>query len=199
MIRINLLGQPRPRARRPTVPLGSTFQLLSPILVLLIAGAVLWVHYQAMNTDLSAQRQEREKLRSDKAQLEQLKQQIQAFEQQKAALQQRISVIESLRRQKTGGQELLDMVATTVTRTEALWLTSLERKGNTLTIEGTAGSVNAVANYITQLKRSGYFQNVEIKESKQDEGTTVVQTFHFILTAEFVLPETRVSGRVGTD
>ena len=30
---------------------------------------------------------------------------------------------------------------------------------------GTAGSINAVANFITQLKHSGYFDQVEIKES----------------------------------
>ena len=34
---------------------------------------------------------------------------------------------------------------------------------------GTAGSINAVANFITQLKHSGYFDQVEIKESAQDD------------------------------
>jgi Tfp pilus assembly protein PilN len=191
MIRINLLGRPRPKARRAAVPLGATLQLLSPLLVVLIAIVVLWVHHRAMDTELTAKREELSKLRADKAQLEQLKQQLEAFERQKAQLQQRIDVIETLRRQKTGGQELLDMVATTVSRTPELWLTNLERKGNTLTIEGSAGSITAVANYITQLKRSGYFSNVEIKESKQDERSTAVAIFHFTLTAEFTLPESR--------
>ncbi len=199
MIRINLLGRPRPKVRRAAVPLGSTLQLLSPLLVVLLAFIVLWVHHQAMDSELTAKREELSKLRADKAQLEQLKQQIEAFERQKAQLQQRIEVIEALRRQKTGGQELLDIVATTVSRTAELWLTNLERKGNTLLMEGSAGSITAVANYITQLKRSGYFTNVEIKESKQDERSTAVAIFHFTLTADFTLPESRVAARAGGD
>ena len=35
-----------------------------------------------------------------------------------------------------------------------------------------------MANYITQLKRSGYFQQVEIKESHQDESNKAVEIFH---------------------
>jgi type IV pilus assembly protein PilN len=197
MIRINLLGQPRPKAGRAAVPLGSTLQLVTPLIVLLVAILVLYVLYATRASELAAVQEDVKRLRDEKTQLEQIKQQVEAFERQKAILQQRISVIEGLRRQKTGGQELLDTVATTVARTEELWLTSLERKGNTLTIEGTAGSINAVANYITQLKRSGYFDKVEIKESRQDERSTAVQTFLFSLTAEFVLPETAAAARAG--
>ena len=56
-------------------------------------------------------------------------------------------------------------------RTDTLWLTSLDRNGDALTIQGTAGSINAVANFITELKTSGYFDQVEIKESTQDPKT----------------------------
>ena len=59
------------------------------------------------------------------------------------------------------------MVANTVVRVDALWLTSLERTGDNLKISGEAGSINAVANFITQLKRSGYFDKVEIKRRKK--------------------------------
>jgi Tfp pilus assembly protein PilN len=46
-----------------------------------------------------------------------------------------------------------------------------------------------VANFITALKRSGYFQKVEIKESKQDERNTAVQTYTFEISAEITLPQ----------
>jgi Tfp pilus assembly protein PilN len=126
---------------------------------------------------------------SEKARLEQLKQQVDNFEKQKAVLQQRIGVIEGLQRNRTGGQELLEAIANTVSRTDTLWLTSVERKGDGLTINGSAGSINAVANYITQLRRSGYFQTVEIKESHQDDSNKAVQIFIFTLTAQFGLPQ----------
>jgi Tfp pilus assembly protein PilN len=89
-----------------------------------------------------------------------------------------------LQRGRTGGQELLDQVANTVSRAENLWLVSMTKKGNTVNLEGAAASINSVANFITALKRSGYFQKVEIKESKQDEKNTAIQTFTFSISAE---------------
>jgi len=68
------------------------------------------------------------------------------FEKQKAVLQQRISVIEELQRNRTGGQQLLDAIANTVGRTDTLWLTSVDRKGDSLSLNGSAGSIDAVAN-----------------------------------------------------
>jgi len=113
---------------------------------------------------------------------------VEAFEKQKVVLQQRVSTIEQLQRDRTGGQELLDMVANTVSRTENLWLTTMTRKGAVLTINGSSASINSVANFITAMKRSGYFQKVEIKESKQDDKNTAVQTFLFEINAEISPP-----------
>jgi len=62
------------------------------------------------------------------------------------------------------------------------------RKGNTLSLEGSSASINAVANFITALKRSGYFQKVEIKESRQDEKNMAVQSFLFQISAEITPP-----------
>jgi Tfp pilus assembly protein PilN len=99
-------------------------------------------------------------------------------------LQQRVGTIEQLQRDRTGGQELLDQVANTVSRAENLWLTSMTKKGSTVNMEGAAASINSVANFITALKRSGYFQKVEIKESKQDDKNPAIQTFTFSISAE---------------
>jgi type IV pilus assembly protein PilN len=189
MIRINLLGQARPKAARRAVPLEATLQITLLVLALVAAVGFLFIHYYQMNREMSDLQTKIRTKQAEKARLENLKQQVENFDRQKAVLQQRIAVIEELQRNRTGGQELLDMVATTVTRTDELWLTSLSRKGNTLTFEGSAASINAVANFITQLKRSGYFQKVEIKESHQDEKSTAVQTFVFTLNAEFALPQ----------
>jgi Tfp pilus assembly protein PilN len=108
---------------------------------------------------------------------------VETFDKQKAVLQVRVDTIEKLQRDRTGGQELLDMVANTVSRTENLWLTNMTRKGNTLNIVGSSASINSVANFITAMKRSGYFQKVEIDETKQDDKKGV-ETFTFTLNAE---------------
>ncbi len=189
MIRINLLGRVRPKAARQAVPLEATLQVVFLVAALLVAFAVLYYNWHSTNQQIIEVRLHIQKQTGEKARLEQLKAQVDEFERQKAILQQRIAIIEQLQRNRTGGQELLDAVANTVVRTDTLWLTSLTRQGNGLTILGTAGSINAVANFITQLKHSGYFDQIEIKESVQDTKNVAVQTFTFTLTAQFALPQ----------
>jgi type IV pilus assembly protein PilN len=191
MIRINLLGQIRPKAARRSAPVDAGAAV--PF-VFIGAGAaagvlVLFLLYFSWQKQLSEENQRIKTLQAQKTDLMQIKQQVDNFEAQKKILTQRVQTIEQLQRDRTGGQELLDEIASTVSRTENLWLTTMTRKGNNLAIEGSSASVNSVANFITALKRSGYFQKVEIKETKQDERSTGVQTFVFQLSAEISPPQ----------
>lgn len=189
MIRINLLGQARPKAGRKSVPLGAALPTALIGAGILFGVLVLGFYYFTLQKSLNQEKERIKQLRAQKTELEQIKQQVEGFEKQKQVLQQRVAIIEQLQRDRTGGQELLDMIANTVSRTENLWLTSLVRKGSGLTIDGSAASINSVANFITQMKRSGYFQKIEIKESKQDEKNVNVQTFTFELSAEIAPPQ----------
>jgi len=155
----------------------------------LVGAVVLGFFYYTWSSQLTAENNKIKTLQAEKTQLEQTKQQVEAFEKQKAILQQRVNTIEQLQRDRTGGQELLDMVANTVSRTENLWLTQMTRKGSSLSMDGSSASINAVANFITALKRSGYFQKVEILESKQDDKNLALQTFTFQITAEIAPPQ----------
>lgn len=191
MIRINLLGRARPKPQRQAVPLEATLQVVFFLAAMVVALGVLYYNWHSTNEQITEVRLHIQKQSGEKARLEKLKMQVDEFERQKGVLQQRINIIEQLQRNRTGGQELLDALADTVTRTDTLWLTSLNRQGNGLTIVGTAGSINAVANFITQLKHSGYFDQIEIKESTQDTKNSDIQTFAFTLTAQFALPQDR--------
>jgi Tfp pilus assembly protein PilN len=188
MIRINLLGQAKPKASRRPVDTGAAVPALFIGAGLLFGCVVLGYLYYSWQRQLNDENARIKQLQAQKTDLEQIKQQVEAFEKQKQVLQQRVSTIEQLQRDRTGGQELLDQIASTVARTENLWLTSMIRKGNNLSIEGSSASINAVANFITALKRSGYFQKVEIKESKQDDKNVAIQTFNFQLSAEISPP-----------
>ncbi len=188
MIRINLLGQNRPRSARRPVDTGAALPALFIGAGVLLGFLFLFYMYNQWSRQLDTETGKIQSLRAQKTQLEQTKQQVEAFEKQKTILQQRVSTIEQLQRDRTGSEELLDMVANTVSRTENLWLTTLTRKGSSLSMEGSSASINAVANFITALKRSGYFQKVEIKESKQDEKNAAVQTFLFQISAEIAPP-----------
>src|SRR5271163_739160 len=183
MIRINLLGQIRPKATKQSVPLESTLQILLGVAALAIALIVLSVTYYSQKHQLDDTNQRIQALRLEKANLQVIKQEVDRFETQKAALQTQIGVIENLQKNRTGAQELLQMVANTVVRVDQLWLTTLERKGDNLDIAGEAGSVNSIANFITQLKRSGYFDKIEIQEAKEDDVVKSVTTYGFTMSA----------------
>jgi Tfp pilus assembly protein PilN len=189
MIRINLLGQIRPKAARRPVDTGAAMPLVFIGAGVLLGGLFLFYFYHSWQTQLNEENARIKQLQAQKTELEQIKLQVAAFEKQKVVLQQRVSTIEQLQRDRTGGQELLDQVANTVSRAENLWLTSMTKKGSAVTLMGSAASINSVANFITALKRSGYFQKIEIKESKQDDKNTAVQTFLFTINAE-IAPNT---------
>jgi Tfp pilus assembly protein PilN len=188
MIRINLLGQAKPKGSRRPVDTGAALPALFIGAGLVFGCLILGYLYYSWQRQLNDENTRIKQLQAQKTDLEQIRQQVEAFEKQKQVLQQRVSTIEQLQRDRMGGQELLDQIASTVARTENLWLTSMIRKGNSLTIDGSSASINAVANFITALKRSGYFQKVEIKDYKQDERNLAVQTFLFQISAEISPP-----------
>ena len=71
------------------------------------------------------------------------------------------------------------MVGETVKNTEAIWLHNLKIKARPSTSKGMALSSDAVANLISNLEKTGFFRNIEIKESLQDETIKDMQAFQF--------------------
>jgi Tfp pilus assembly protein PilN len=192
MIRINLLGQPRPKKTRGGggggAPLEGALQLIFLIVALAVGAGFLLVHYNIQKKELAGYRDDISKLTAERTRLQGVKAEVDRRQQEKAALKQRIDVIEQLQRSRSGGQELMDALANTVNRVDALWMNGLKRTGNSLQMDGAADSLNAVASFITELKRSGYFEKVEIKDAKQDERHPNTTTFNFTLMADFTLP-----------
>ena len=94
MIRINLLGQARPKATKQAVPLEATLQIFLGVAAIVIAVVVLWVTYLPQKRELDATNAHIASLRAEKTSLQQIKQEVDQFEAQKKALQQRIDVIE---------------------------------------------------------------------------------------------------------
>ena len=188
MIRINLLGQVRPKAAKQAVPLEATLQILLAIGAVAVAAVVLVVVYVSQKHQLDDTNKRIAALKAEKASLQQVKADVDKFEAEKSVLQQRIDVIETLQKNRSGAQDLLQMVANTVVPVDQLWLTDMERTSDSLSIKGEAGSINAVANFITELKRSGYFDKIEIKSAKEDDLESGVETYNFEMTVAIAPP-----------
>ncbi len=101
----------------------------------------------------------------------------------KDAYQRRVDVIDQLRAgQSNSTVNLLSTIGDTVNSTEAVWLNSMTDQGTNIAIDGTALSADAVANLISNLQKTKFFKNIEMKESFQDEGVKDMQAFQFQLT-----------------
>jgi len=153
-----------------------------------LAAVILGITYYQQKHQLDETNKRIASLKAEKASLQQIKQDVDRFESEKSVLQQRIDVIETLQRNRSGAQDMLQTVANTVVRIDSLWLTSLDRKGDALELQGEAGSINAVANFITELKKSGYFDQVEIKSAKENDLLPGVETYGFTMTVAVAAP-----------
>src|SRR5579864_3276880 len=184
MIRINLLGQARPKAAKQAVPLEATVQILFACVAIGLAFVILGISYYQQKKQLDDTNKHIAALKAEKASLQQIKLDVDRFESEKNVLQQRIDVIEQLQKNRSGAQDMLQMVANTVVRVDSLWLTSLDRKGDAIDLQGEAASINAVANFITELKKSGYFGEVEIKNAKENDLLPGVETYGFQMSVK---------------
>jgi Tfp pilus assembly protein PilN len=191
MIRINLLGAPKPKNKRAAASAAAVMEMGevgSPkmkVLVVLCLAALLnlgyWYRLDKQKQDIAAKMQVAER---KNAELADVKARYLERQREAESYKRRVDVIDQLRAAQTGPVNLLNTIGETVNRTEAVWLNSMKDEGANVNIEGMALSTDAVATLITNLQKTGYFRNIEIKETYQDDTYKEVQAFQFTLTCE---------------
>jgi Tfp pilus assembly protein PilN len=192
MIRINLLGVPKKTSRggrrastvavsgggegSSTVVLGLIF---AGALVVLIGVAQMWVQreHDTLEKNLQKAVLENQRLADVKAKYEASKRKADMYE-------RRVRVIDQLKNAQDGPVTLLNLVADTVNSTDAVWLETMTNDGKTLSFTGMALSPNSVADLMANLRKTGAFKTVEIKETLQDASVKEVQAFKFELNCE---------------
>jgi Tfp pilus assembly protein PilN len=193
MIRINLLGLPKPKkgkrgsaaaAAVAGVPGEGPGALMFLVLGLVIGlGAAGFLYWRASSEQARLEK-EMQAAVAEGARLSAVKQKYDQRKKEAEAFEKRVKVIDELRAAQSGPVDLLNTIGTTVNNTDAVWLAGMTESGNNVNIEGMALSTQAVANLITNLKRSGYFKNVEIKDATQDPQVKDMTTFNFTLQCE---------------
>jgi Tfp pilus assembly protein PilN len=191
MIRINLLGSPKPKGKKgpainmPSFEFGNLGgPMIQVAAVLLIAGALnagYWYQLDREKKSIEVRALVAEQKNHELAAVK-----VKYLERQRQAdsYKHRVDVIDQLRANQLGPVSLLAMIGDTVNSTEAVWLNSMQDQGASVAIDGTALSSDAVANLISNLQKTGFFRNIEIKESYQDEAVKDMQAFQFTLTCE---------------
>ena len=192
MIRINLLGSPKPKGKRASAALSAPAiefgEVGSPKVKVLVAlmlavgfNAGYWYRLDHQAQDIAAQMKVAEQKNRELADVK-----AKYLERQKQAdnYKRRVDVIDQLRASQSGPVNLLNTIGNTVNSTEAVWLNTMKDQGANIDIQGMALSTDAVANLIQNLQATGYFRNIEIKETYQDEQVKDMQAFQFTLTCE---------------
>src|ERR1700690_794838 len=192
MIKINLLESSKGKGKRggggpsmPTMEMGDMGSPKLKVLVVLVVAGLFNLGYwyrldhqaKAIEAHMKVAEQKNRELADVKARF--LERQTQANN-----YKRRVDVIDGLRTNQTGPVNLLAMLGETVNNTEAVWLSKMDDSGPAVRLEGTALSTDAVANLIANLQKTGYFRNVEIKETWQDDQIKDMQAFQFILSCD---------------
>ena len=194
MIRINLLGQPRPKNKRAAASAAAVMEMgevgspkLKIVLVVLLAGALNLVYWYRLDKEKHAIATKMQVAEQKNRELADVKARFLERQRQADNYKRRVDVIDGLRAsasQSGGPVALMAMLGETVNNTEAVWLSKMDDTGPSVSLEGTALSTDAVANLIANLQKTGYFKTVEIKETYQDEKIKDMQAFQFTLTCE---------------
>jgi Tfp pilus assembly protein PilN len=192
MIRINLLGTAKPKKGKkslrslitlPQLTTDGPSPLIAGLAIFVLSGAGLYLRYlQLQGTH--------EKLQSSiaaaNASITSMAKVKQAFlERQKDydVIKRRFDVIDQLRASQVGPVPLMTSVSDTVNKTDGVWLLNMKDDGTSVSLDGVALGPNSVANLMTNLRRSGYFKNVELHETVQEDNQKL-QTFSFSLVCE---------------
>src|SRR3569833_477357 len=188
MIRINLLGLPKPKKgkRAGAAPAmsgeGPSILIIATVLLAIAAGGSYFWYNQANQQHEKIQSQ----LRDADVRIKQLSGVIAKYEEkdkQAKQLQKRFDVIDQLRAAQKGPVELLAALSDTVNSSDAVWLKTMKDEGGSVTLEGTALSNVALANLMTNLRKGGFFKNVVLMETQQEDVKTI-QAFTFTLVCE---------------
>jgi Tfp pilus assembly protein PilN len=192
MIRINLLGTAKPkkgrRGRRrafamPQLTTDGPSPLIAGLAGLVFAGAGVYLYYMQLertHENLQSQISEANRSIISMAKVKQV-----YLERQKEydAYKKRFDIIDQLRASQAGPMPLLASVSQTVNSTDGVWLLTLRDDGASVALDGVALGPNAVANLMTNLRKSGYFKNIELRDTVQEDNPKI-QTFSFSLVCE---------------
>ena len=191
MIKINLIGEAkRPVAARPSALTGVSGEESNwPFFVmvgLIGIGLLMTVgHFLYLNGKVNGKKDEVAEAQREVDELAPFIKEVEEFKEKKAELERKIQVINNLKANQRGPVQVMDQISRALP--ELLWLTRMQVRGETITLQGQAFNTNAVANFIENLDRVPEFQEPILRET-----TRQGPVYRFSLTYRFTYtpPET---------
>jgi len=182
MIKVNLRGHKQPKSAAKFVSPKNYTPVVLLAVALGFAGYGYWWYSSLTNQVADLDNQIKQ---AQKAGLDNVIKQDQIYEARKKALENRVKVIEGLQRNQVSPVMALDQLSEAVQRTQFVWLSNLDQNNAILTMNGVGTSLNAIADFYTNLTATGYFKNIDVSNAQDSAGN-----FVFSLKAEFSPPRT---------
>jgi Tfp pilus assembly protein PilN len=184
MIKVNLIGTGRKKAKA-----GVKFAMpanFTPILFVLIAlgfagAGYLW--YSSLTQQVADLDSKIKQAQAQKAALDKVIQADQVFEGRKKALENRVKIISDLQKNQVSPVLALDELSEAVDRTKYVWLSSLDQNNAVLSMNGIGTSLDAIADFYSNLTSTGYFKNIDVSNAQDSNGN-----YTFQLRCEFAPP-----------
>ena len=205
MIRINLLGTERQKARKTTaVPSFDLGQRLTVACSLILVAAVMGIGwwYWTLNNESARIDAEIVARTQEAARLQSLLLEVQRFEAQRTQLQQRVQLIEQLRSGQSVPVQLLDHISRSLP--DMMWLTDMTQDGGAVTIKGMSTTLIGLSDFVGNLGNGALLKKpIEIVNSQVETGrgagpnaaAQAVELINFTVKAELASAE-RAGGAV---
>ena len=175
MIRINLLPGPKGRQAKPQYDVRAQALLGVGLVVITLAGC--WWYSTALDTELEAKQAEKQDKEKQVAQLNDQVKQVADFEQRKKILEDKNRIIDQLEKSRVGPVKVLDHVSQSLEPLK-LWLVRVGINGQNIELEGRAMTNDDVVEFVNNLRRTDYFINIDLQESRAGtEGQVHVYQF----------------------
>jgi type IV pilus assembly protein PilN len=192
MIKINLVAEtPTPAARkraRPEFSLGARQGDILLVVVLALSLLGIGTRWLLLKNERDHLREVERQKQVERDELLPYIQKVEELEAKRDLLRHKITVINNLKQNQRGPVRIMDEVSRALP--DLVWLTRMTLKGNNLTLSGVAMDENAVANYISNIDSSPFFQEPTLRtmaRSKED-------TFSFVLDCTFTYAPPEISG-----
>jgi Tfp pilus assembly protein PilN len=192
MIRINLSSLAPAKTKRgkraatPTVSIPGEGPNLAVMLVIavLVTGVICWFLQYRLGQEKDRLEKDLRAAVAENQRLSEVKTKYEASKKKADMYERRLHVIDDLKQSQNAPVQMLNLVADTVNKTDAVWLNSMTSDGRSLDFIGMALSADAVADLMANLRKTGAFKTVEIKETSQDASVKELQAFKFELICE---------------
>lgn len=160
MIRINLLPV---KAAQKKEQLRNQIIVSAVVVVFAVVGCFSF--YQSLQAEISSVNTEIAQNDKEIAKLKKKIGEVNKFKKLQEELRTKLDVLAALKEAKAGPVHLMDDLISALP--EKLWITDFNEKSGGITIKGVGLSEDDVADFMTNLEASPYYQKVVLKVTKQ--------------------------------